>query len=187
MDVERNAVSRLDAKLYQAIRHLVGALVELAIRRTLIVEDNRGLIGILAAVCASIWPRSIALLSSLKLNSEPQSSDFRRISRKKLTWKGYQRDPRRIVDNLAVDVAGVLRCEECDDAGDLAGLPNAAERDASRRGGLGLRRQSQTLGGGAVMSVSMKPGATAFAVIPNGPSSMARVRVSPWMPAFAAE
>ena len=39
----------------------------------------------------------------------------------------------------------------------------------------------------AVMSVAMNPGATAFAVIPNGPSSMARVLVKPCMPALAAE
>ena len=39
----------------------------------------------------------------------------------------------------------------------------------------------------AVMSVWMNPGATAFAVTPNRPSSMARVLVKPWSPALAAE
>jgi hypothetical protein len=39
----------------------------------------------------------------------------------------------------------------------------------------------------AVMSVAMNPGATAFAVTPNGPSSMASVLVNPCMPALAAE
>ena len=39
----------------------------------------------------------------------------------------------------------------------------------------------------AVMSVTMNPGATAFAVMPNGPSSMASVLVKPCMPALAAE
>ena len=39
----------------------------------------------------------------------------------------------------------------------------------------------------AVMSVAMKPGATALAVIPNWPSSMARVLVNPCRPALAAE
>ena len=39
----------------------------------------------------------------------------------------------------------------------------------------------------AVMSVWMKPGATAFAVTPNLPSSMARVLVKPCRPALAAE
>ena len=39
----------------------------------------------------------------------------------------------------------------------------------------------------AVMSVAMNPGATAFAVMPNWPSSMARVLVKPCMPALAAE
>ena len=39
----------------------------------------------------------------------------------------------------------------------------------------------------AVMSVTMKPGATAFAVMPNGPSSMASVLVKPCIPALAAE
>jgi len=37
----------------------------------------------------------------------------------------------------------------------------------------------------AVMSVTMKPGATAFAVTPNGPSSIASVFVIPCSPAFA--
>ena len=39
----------------------------------------------------------------------------------------------------------------------------------------------------AVMSVTMKPGATALAVIPNWPSSIARVLVNPCRPALAAE
>ena len=39
----------------------------------------------------------------------------------------------------------------------------------------------------AVMSVAMKPGATALAVTPNWPSSMASVLVKPCMPALAAE
>lgn len=39
----------------------------------------------------------------------------------------------------------------------------------------------------AVMSVTMKPGATAFAVTPNLPSSNARVLVKPCRPALAAE
>ena len=39
----------------------------------------------------------------------------------------------------------------------------------------------------AVISVSMKPGAIAFAVTPNLPSSMASVLVKPCMPALAAE
>ena len=39
----------------------------------------------------------------------------------------------------------------------------------------------------AVMSVTMKPGATALAVIPNWPSSMASVFVNPCIPALAAE
>ena len=39
----------------------------------------------------------------------------------------------------------------------------------------------------AVMSVTTNPGATAFAVMPNLPSSSARVLVSPCMPALAAE
>ncbi len=39
----------------------------------------------------------------------------------------------------------------------------------------------------AVMSVAMNPGATALAVIPNWPSSMARVLVKPCRPALAAE
>ena len=38
-----------------------------------------------------------------------------------------------------------------------------------------------------VMSVWMKPGATAFAVTPNFPSSIASVLVKPWSPALAAE
>jgi len=38
----------------------------------------------------------------------------------------------------------------------------------------------------AVMSVTMKPGATALTVTPNGPSSIASVLVRPCMPAFAA-
>ncbi len=37
------------------------------------------------------------------------------------------------------------------------------------------------------MSVTMNPGATAFAVMPNGPSSMASVLVKPCIPALAAE
>ena len=39
----------------------------------------------------------------------------------------------------------------------------------------------------AVMSVWMNPGATALAVTPKRPSSMASVLVKPWSPAFAAE
>ena len=39
----------------------------------------------------------------------------------------------------------------------------------------------------AVMSVWMKPGATALAVTPNFPSSIARVLVKPCRPALAAE
>ena len=39
----------------------------------------------------------------------------------------------------------------------------------------------------AVMSVTTNPGATAFAVMPNFPSSSARVFVSPCRPALAAE
>ena len=39
----------------------------------------------------------------------------------------------------------------------------------------------------AVMSVWMKPGATALAVTPNLPSSMASVLVKPCRPALAAE
>ena len=39
----------------------------------------------------------------------------------------------------------------------------------------------------AVMSVTMNPGATAFAVMPNFPSSIASVFVRPCMPALAAE
>jgi len=38
-----------------------------------------------------------------------------------------------------------------------------------------------------VISVSMNPGAMAFTVTPNRPSSMARVLVSPCRPAFAVE
>ncbi|BDH57114.1 hypothetical protein MTP03_20530 [Tsukamurella sp. PLM1] len=38
-----------------------------------------------------------------------------------------------------------------------------------------------------VISVAMKPGATALAVTPNRPSSNARVLVNPCMPALAAE
>lgn len=38
----------------------------------------------------------------------------------------------------------------------------------------------------AVISVAMKPGATALAVTPNLPSSMARVLVKPCRPALAA-
>ncbi len=38
----------------------------------------------------------------------------------------------------------------------------------------------------AVMSVTMKPGATALTVTPNGPSSIASVLVKPCMPALAA-
>ena len=37
-----------------------------------------------------------------------------------------------------------------------------------------------------VMSVSMNPGATAFAVIPYRPSSIASVLVKPCIPALAA-
>ena len=39
----------------------------------------------------------------------------------------------------------------------------------------------------AVMSVTMNPGAIAFAVTPYLPSSIARVLVKPCMPALAAE
>ena len=39
----------------------------------------------------------------------------------------------------------------------------------------------------SVIAVTMKPGATQLTVIPNGPSSIASVFASPWMPAFAAE
>ena len=35
------------------------------------------------------------------------------------------------------------------------------------------------------MSVPMNPGATAFAVIPYRPSSIASVLVKPWIPALA--
>ena len=38
----------------------------------------------------------------------------------------------------------------------------------------------------AVISVTMKPGATALAVTPNGPSSIESVFVKPCIPAFAA-
>lgn len=38
----------------------------------------------------------------------------------------------------------------------------------------------------AVISVTMKPGATALAVMPNLPSSLARVLVKPWRPALTA-
>lgn len=38
-----------------------------------------------------------------------------------------------------------------------------------------------------VISVAMKPGATALAVTPNLPSSLARVLVKPCRPALAAE
>ena len=38
----------------------------------------------------------------------------------------------------------------------------------------------------AVMSVAMKPGATAFTVIPRLPSSRAHTRVMPMTPAFVA-
>src|SRR5215813_11345899 len=37
----------------------------------------------------------------------------------------------------------------------------------------------------SVIAVAMKPGAIAFTLMPNGPSSIASVRVKPWMPAFA--
>ena len=39
----------------------------------------------------------------------------------------------------------------------------------------------------SVISVAMKPGAIALALMPNGPSSMPSVRVKPWMPILAAE
>ena len=39
----------------------------------------------------------------------------------------------------------------------------------------------------SVISVTMNPGAIAFTLMPNGPSSMASVRVKPWMPILAAE
>lgn len=39
----------------------------------------------------------------------------------------------------------------------------------------------------AVISVTMKPGATALAVMPNLPSSLARVLVKPCRPALTAE
>ena len=39
----------------------------------------------------------------------------------------------------------------------------------------------------SVMSVTMKPGAIALTLMPNGPSSMASVRVKPCSPIFAAE
>ena len=51
--------------------------------------------------------------------------------------------------------------------------------------------QSETVKHGqavaSVISVAMKPGAMALALMPKGPSSMPRVRVNPWIPIFAAE
>ena len=80
--------------------------------------------------------------------------------------------------------ADVRRCvaggEEVDDLGDLIDLPEAAGR---YRAEIGLRCSS---GKAAVMSVSMNPGATTFAVMPRPPSSRATERARPTRPAFEA-
>ena len=52
---------------------------------------------------------------------------------------------------------------------------------------LSVAHQSIRAAVAAVMSVTMKPGATAFTVTPNPPSSIASVFVNPCRPAFAAE
>ena len=69
-----------------------------------------------------------------------------------------------------------------------SGWPTRCDRDL---GGGGAWKSSKPMptraAVAAVMSVAMKPGATALAVTPNLPSSMARVLVKPCRPALAAE
>ena len=70
----------------------------------------------------------------------------------------------------------------------VGGLADPADRDV---GGRLFWNSSKSMpiraAVAAVMSVAMKPGATALAVMPNLPSSMARVLVNPCIPALAAE
>ena len=93
------------------------------------------------------------------------------------------------VDDLAGDEAGLLGHEEGDRRGDVLGLADplrrgSADAECAMKSSNGTPIRSAVA---AVMSVWMKPGATAFAVTPNLPSSMARVFVKPWRPALAAE
>jgi hypothetical protein len=65
-----------------------------------------------------------------------------------------------------------------------AGTPmrrNGVARTGPYSSGSSLRKL------GAVFSVSIGPGATAFTVTPYSASSKATPRVNPWMPALAAE
>src|SRR3954471_17488740 len=75
------------------------------------------------------------------------------------------------VQHLTGDESGRLAREEGDGVGDVVGLAHARDRDLGGGRGLELLEAMPTRSAvAAVMSVAMKPGATALAVMPNLPS-----------------
>ena len=92
------------------------------------------------------------------------------------------------VDDLAGHEPGFVAHEERDRGRDVVGLAGAGDRDLAAAAALNSSNVTPARAAVAtVMSVSMKPGATALAVTPNLPSSIASVLVKPCRPAFAAE
>ena len=93
------------------------------------------------------------------------------------------------VDDLAGHESGALAGQERDRVRDVLG------RAPTRRTGIcvaaAFLKSSNAMptraAVAAVMSVAMNPGATALAVMPNWPSSIASVLVKPCRPALAAE
>ena len=88
--------------------------------------------------------------------------------------------PPLIADHLAGDVGGVVAGQEA--------RPASATSAGSPRRRIGISLvSSSTRRSASSMSVSMRPGATAFTVTLRLASSCASERVAPIRPAFAAE
>ncbi len=84
----------------------------------------------------------------------------------------------------AGDVGGFVGGEEGGEAGYFFGCAEAAERDVGEEGvELGL----VCPGGLVLMGVAMAPGAMLLTVMPRGPSSTARLRMSMRMPPLEAQ
>ncbi len=84
-------------------------------------------------------------------------------------------------DDLARDVTRGRAGKECNNSGDVLGFAERGEGDFSDDGFL------MSSGSSSVMSVVMKPGATALQVTPRPASSRATALVKPIRPALLAE